>query len=167
MWWGSNGPVPTVVPVLSAGISDTDTSLTLTTKPTVGRVGYVKVEAEWMQYAGYTEEATTLTLTNLVRGVAGSAAASHSGGVAVGWGVAMDKGGLSTQLLDQARAHLMEFWLSNPSSREVAHYEKQMVFYQNRADTFWRKYVPSRAPKLKLSRASLGPMDNGRWWYER
>ena len=156
MWWAGNGPVPTSAVVLSAGIDSDDTSLTLTTKPTVGAVGYVKVESEWIQYAGVTEAATTLTLTNLVRGVAGTTAASHLSAVACVWGVAMDRGGLWSQLLDQTRAHLMEFWLSNPASREVGQYEKQMVFFQQRADAFWRKYAPARAPRFRLSRMGMG-----------
>ena len=76
----------------------------------------------------------------------------------VTWGVAMDDEGLLRQVLDQARAHLMEMWLSNPSSRETAHYEKQMVFYQGRADAFWRKYVSKRPTRFTLSRMGVGPM---------
>lgn len=163
LWWGYNGPLPTALPVTDASIDADDTSVTLTTKPVIGRSGYIKIDSEWMQYAGVTEGATTLTLTNLVRGVLGTTAASHSPGSSVTWGVAMDDNGLLRQLIDQTRAHLMEMWLSNPSSREVAHYEKQMVFYQQRADAFWRRYVSSRPTRFRLSRMALGDVHRP-WW---
>jgi hypothetical protein len=117
-----------------------------------------------MQYAGVTEGASTLTLTNLVRGVNGTTAASHTAPATVYWGIAMDDNGLWRQLLDQARAHLMEYWLSNPSSREVGHYEKQMVFFQQRADAFWRRYTSGRQTKFRLSRRGIGPMQRGKWY---
>lgn len=158
LWWGSNGPVPTSLPVTSATIDSDDTSVTLTTKPTLNRSGFVKIDSEWLQYAGITEAATTLTLTNLVRGLNGTTAASHTGGATVTWGIAMDNEGLLRQVLDQARAHLMEMWLSNPSSRETAHYEKQMVYYQGRADAFWRRYVSKRPTRFTLSRMGVGPI---------
>ena len=166
IWWGHNGPVPAVatLPVLNAGIDSDDTSLTLTTTPTVGRSGFIKINAEWMQYSGLTEAASTLTLTNLVRGVNGTTAASHSGSDTVTWGIALDDAGLLRQLLDQARAHMMEFYLSNSSSREVGHYEKQMVFYQQRADVFWRRYISSRKTRVRLSRASIGTIEHGMGW---
>lgn len=163
LWWGHNGPCPTALPVTSASIDADDTSVTLTTKPVIGRSGYIKIDSEWMQYAGVTEGATTLTLTNLVRGVLGTTATTHSPGSSVTWGVAMDDNGLLRQLIDQTRAHLMEMWLSNPSSREVAHYEKQMVFYQKRADAFWRRYVSSRPTRFRLSRMALGDVHRP-WW---
>lgn len=167
LWWGHNGPVPTTAPVLSATIVGDDDTLTLTSKPRIGRSGYIKIGAEWLIYFGYTEDETTLTLNNLARGVDNTSAASHLAGASVSWGVAMDDSSLLRQLLDQTRAHLMEMWLSNPSSRETAHYEKQMVFYQQRADAFWRRYVSSRPTRFKLTRMGVGPTQSARNWYTR
>ena len=161
LWWGHQGPVPTALPVTSATIDSDDTSVTLTTKPTIGKAGYIKIDSEWMQYSGVTEAASTLTLTNLLRAQNGTAAASHTGGATVTWGVAMDDPGLLRQLSDQARTHLMEMWLSNPSSRETAHYEKQMVFYQQRADAYWRRYTSGRPTKFNLSWRGVGPLARG------
>jgi lysophospholipase L1-like esterase len=156
LWWGSNGAVPTTAAVLQVSLSASTSHLTLTTKPTVGQSGYIKINGEWMQYSGTVEGPTTLTLLNLVRGMAGSTATSHATASTVAWGIAFDRGGLWGQLLDQTRAHLMEFWLSNPASREVGQYEKQMVFFQQRADAFWRKYTSARAPRIRLSRMGMG-----------
>lgn len=151
-WWGFNGPVPAVTPVTSAELSASATSLTLTTKPTVGRSGYIKIDAEWMQYAGVTEAATTLTLTNLVRGVQGTTAAVHTIGASVGWGVAMDRGELLNQLYDQCRGYLWEMKLQNPGSAQADHIAGLARFYGDRSNMFWKRYVAQRPPKFRLQR---------------
>ena len=156
IWWGQPGQVPSTIPTLSAGITAADTSLTIASKPTIGRVGYVKVNSEWMQYSGYTEAATTLTLTNLIRGLNGTTAASHSTSDTVTWGIAMDTPALLNALYDGARIYLMQMWLSNPSSRETAQYEKQLVLYQDMLNKFWQGYKSSRPPRMRLSRQAIG-----------
>lgn len=161
LWWGYNGTLPTTLPVTSGALDTDDTSITLSTKPTVGRSGYVKVDGEWMAYFGVTESASTITLTNVARGVNHTSAASHSVGATVTWGIAMDDVGLTAQLINQARVYLMQMWLSNPSSREVGHYERQMPYYQQQADMFWRRYTPKRDTKFRLTRTGLGPMNGG------
>lgn len=161
LWWGYNGTLPTALPVTSATIDADDDELILTTKPTIGRSGYIKIDAEWLAYFGYEEGSTTLTLTNVARGVNHTSAASHSVGATVTWGIAMDDVGLTAQLINQARVYLMQMWLSNPSSREVGHYERQMPYYQQQADMFWRRYTPKRDTKFRLTRTGLGPMNGG------
>lgn len=158
IWWGQQLQVPAVatLPILSAGISSTDTSLTLTTQPVIGRVGYVKINSEWVGYSGYTESGATLTLTNLVRGLNGTTAATHSTSDTVTWGVGMDTPALLNALYDGTRVYLMQMWLSNPSSRETASYEKQLVLYQTNLDRFWKGYTPSRSLRSRLSRMAIG-----------
>ena len=159
LYWAENGPVPTTIPTLSAGIDSDDTSLTLASKPTIGRVGYVKIDSEWMSYQGYTEAASTLTLTNLTRGLLGTTAASHTSSTSVYWGVAADDTGLYQQLSDNTLHFLMRFWLFNSSSRETGVYEKQMLFYQDLANRYWRRYAPKRGPRMVLTLQGTGA-----WW---
>jgi hypothetical protein len=156
IWWAEPGPVPTTLATLSSSITDSDTSLTISSKPVIGRVGYVKVNSEWLQYSGYTEGASSITLTNLSRGLNGSTAASHTLGDTVTWGVAMDTPALLNALYDATRMYLMDLWLMNTSSRETSQYEKQLVLFQDRVDKFWRGYRPARAPKMRLSRRAIG-----------
>jgi hypothetical protein len=151
-WWGHNGPVPTTLPVTNAALTSSDTSLTLTTKPTIGRSGYIKIDAEWMQYAGVTEAATTLTLTNLVRGVQGTTAASHLIGATVTWGIAMDKASLLQQLYHQAAANLWWVKAANPGSAQSDTISALYRENQSRADMFWRSYVPGRNPRARTGR---------------
>jgi hypothetical protein len=152
LWWGHNGPVPTTIPVLNDGITAASTSLTLTTKPTIGRSGYIKIESEWMQYAGVTEGATTLTLTNLVRGVQGTTAAIHNSGTAVTWGIAMDRGELLLQLTYQATAHLWWAKAANPGAAQADHISGLYREAQQQAKTFWKSYVPARQPRARTGR---------------
>ena len=162
IWWGQPGPVPTAISTLGDNMTSTDTSATLVAtdpRQVIGRVGYVKIDDEWIQYAGYTEQSpgsSTLTLTNLVRGLNGTTAAAHSLLDNVTWGIAVDTPALLNALYDGARVYLMDMWLSNPSSRETASYEKQLVLYQNRVDKFWKGYKSSRPVRMRLSRQAIG-----------
>jgi hypothetical protein len=154
--WAAPGPVPTTPPTLSAGIDANDTSLTIASKPSIGRVGYTKIGDEWLQYSGYTEGDTTLTLTNLVRGLNGTTAASHSLGDSVTWGVAIPDMSLLPLLYNSIRMWLMQMYISNPSSREAGQYEKQLGLYQTEVDKFWRGWRPSRPMRMRLSRQAIG-----------
>lgn len=156
LWWGAPGPVPTTPPTLSAGIDADDTSMTIASKPTIGRVGYTKIGTEWMSYSGYTEGSTTLTLTNLSRGLNGTTAASPSTSDSVAWGISVESMALLNLLYDCTRMYLMQMYLSNPSSRETGQYEKQLVLFQNNVDKFWKGWKPSRPMKIRLSRQAIG-----------
>ena len=156
LWWGQPGQVPSTIPTLSADIAADDTELTIDAKPTIGRTGYVKVGSEWLQYSGVIESASALTLQNLLRGISGTTAALHSLGDTVTWGVAMDSPALLNALYDGTRIYLMQMWLSNPSSRETAQYEKQLVLYQDQLEKFWKGYKSSRQPRMRLSRQVIG-----------
>lgn len=150
IWYGYNGPVPETIPTLNAGIDADDTTLTLAAVPTVGRSGYIKIGSEWMQYSGTAEGSSTLTLSNLIRGVNGTTAASHLSAASVSWGIAMDRGDLLNALLDSTRRYMMELKLMEDSTIANDVYKNQLNYYEGRDKLFWRSYAPSRAPKFRL-----------------
>ncbi|MBK8467761.1 MAG: hypothetical protein IPL32_18270 [Chloracidobacterium sp.] len=157
IFWAANGPVPTTVPTTSAAITDVAaTSLTLTGVPMIGASGFIKIDQEWMSYAGYTQSATITTLQNLVRGLNGTTAATHLITTACYWGVAAFRADLFSQLNDQIRAFLFALFLTDASPLEKEHHTFQMRFWQQSADEYWRRFVPNRPAKFRHSRQSLG-----------
>lgn len=145
-----NGRLPTGSPALSSGITATDTSLTVDESlPEIERVGWVKCGAEWIGYRGVTVGSSTTTLTNLVRGLSDTTAATHDSAAAVAWGVGAPNWALFQQLLDQASAYAHEYNLTDGSPKERDLHERMLSYYQGRADMFWRKHTPSRAPRWK------------------
>lgn len=164
IWHGRNGPIPisATLPVTNGALSSSSTSLTLTTKPVIARSGYIKVtysttEAEWMQYAGYTEAATTITLTNLVRGLFGTTAASKTSGATVEWGTAVHRLDLYQQLKNQVLTYLHLQYLTKASPVELSHHEKQASYYADMVERFWRRYAPPIQGRLRLRRGAVGP----------
>lgn len=158
IWWGVNGPLPTSSQTLNAGITATSSSLVVAGTPHIGNSGYVKIDAEWIGYAGVTPGASTTTLSNLVRGVNDTTAATHNSATSVLWGVAAHRQDLFVQLQDQITALLHSLYLNNAAPQEIEHHTFQMRYYQQLADEFWRRYTPARAPKLVLSRHALGEL---------
>lgn len=154
IWYAPNSMVPitATLPVTSAEILAGATSVTLTTKPTIGKAGYIKIDAEWMSYAGVTEAATTLTLTNLVRGLFGTTAATHTVGSTVTWGVAVHRTDLYAQMQMRCLVYLMALKLNNAAPTERMNYRDQMLYYEQKAQDFWRGYSPMWQPRLKLMR---------------
>lgn len=155
LWYGFNGPVPTTVPVLNATIAADATSLVLTGAVDCGDYGWVKVDSEWIQYAGVTRSTTT-TLTNLVRGcTGGGAAASHTNGVNVTFGVAFPKTELYRVLLDQMFVFMHELYLADGSPRETTHHQQMIGFYTDRVSAFWKNWTPIRQPRIIIDRRFL------------
>lgn len=154
IWYAPNSMVPltATLPVTSAEIAGGATSVTLTTKPTIGKSGYIKIDAEWISYAGVTEAATTLTLTNLVGGLFGTTAATHSSGATVTWGVAVHRTDLFAQLQYRCLAFLMALKLNNIAPTERMNYRDQMLYYTQRADDMLRSVAPIWQPRVKLKR---------------
>ena len=145
-----NGMAPMVDVAISAGMTSTDSSVTLDAAlPEIARVGWVQVDAEWMQYAGVTVGASTTTLANLVRGVNDTTAATHDSATAVQWGVAAPNIAAYTQLADQACAFVHELCLTDGSPKERDLHERMLSYFQQRADLYWRRNTPNRAPKWK------------------
>jgi hypothetical protein len=156
LYWITNGTVPATVPTLSGELSDTATTVTLTTTAETGDNGFLLIGNEWIHYRGTERGATTLTLQNLTRGLLTSVAAVHAVSTPVYWCVATTRMDLFNQLLDQARAFLHELTLiaAAPQSRDV--HERMVSYYQARADAFWRRHWPARSPRWKVELAHDG-----------
>lgn len=152
-FYAPNGRVPTTVPTTSGSTASTATSLTLGSAVDVDDVGHVKINAEWLSYAGVTRGASTTVLDNLVRGLYGTTAATHNTGSSVAWGVGADSRTLWQQLRDQTQANCYRMQIGDGSVHETGRYEQYMNYYQTRADQFWTTYRPQRpAPRLLPNR---------------
>ena len=149
LYYVRNGPVPTTIPALNAGITADATTLVLSTAPEVGEVGWVKIENEYIRYAG-VDITDKVTLNNLVRGEANTTAATHDSAKTVAFCTAVDDDRLWMQLYDQMRVFLHELFLTDASPRERDHHERQVSFYQQRAERFWESYSPAYVPQMVL-----------------
>lgn len=153
LWWGENGFVPESVQALNAGITSSDTSLTIAAQPFIPDFGYIKIGNEWMLYAGVTYGASTLTLTGLTRAVRGTAA-SHSADDEVLWGVAAPQQALFAQLNNQLRAHMHELLMTVSSTEETQQHQWQMRWNQQKADEYWMRHTPNRSTRIRIGRRS-------------
>lgn len=156
IWWGRNGRLPLSLPTLSGDVSDSATSAVLTTTDDVPEAGYIKINGEWMGYAGAARGASTVTLSNLTRGVYGTTAAAHSTSDAVAFGVAVHRDDLFNQLYDATRSSLHALYLSSGAESERAHHERMTMYYRDQAQIYWRSYVPNKPTKLKFDRRTSG-----------
>lgn len=159
IWYGQNGPIPVTatLPVTNAEINSTDTSVVLTSKPTVAQAGYIKIDSEILFYAGTTEGASTLTLNNLVRPIMGTAAATHSSGSTVTWCVAVDNQRSYQQLMHECSAWLHMWYTNKASGDETERHVLQARYYKQLADEYWATHTSGRKGYMRLSRAALGP----------
>lgn len=139
-----NSPAPTADPTLSGTCAAGATTAALGSAVLVADTGWVKMEGEWIQYAGATRAASATTLTNLVRGQWGTTAASHNAAVTVYWGICVPNPHVLTQLYDQAFAYLHELYLTNASPKEQETHERMMLYYDNKANAYWRRHTPQR-----------------------
>jgi len=69
-------PNPAASTTLSAAVSATDTVLPVTSTDTFFTSGFLKIEQEWVSFAGISGD----TFTGVVRGVNGSASVPHNAG---------------------------------------------------------------------------------------
>jgi hypothetical protein len=155
IWWAANGQVPTTIPTLAGTLAADGTSLT-TSAAVVGSIpdaGWVKINGEWMSYAGVERGASSTTLTNLVRALYGTTAASHSSTPAINWGIAVDDTRLWEQMEDAVIARLHYQRLHRGTQDDRLNHEKVMGYAQQRADTFWRRsgYTPSYNTRYVIS----------------
>lgn len=160
LWMAPNGRMPEDLPILLNAAIATTTATSLTCdpaeRPEIGINGFVKVDNEWMEYHGYTQTPTVTTLSNLVRGVAGTTAATHLDNAEIVWGVAAPEAGVFQQLIMQARALLFEIVQSLGPGRETEDYRFQMRYWQEQADGWWNKRGMLHAPKIRLGRRAIG-----------
>ncbi len=152
LWWGEQGPLPSTIPTVQTTINSTDTSLILSAIVNVGPSGYVYVGTEWIQYSGFTDNGTYTTLTNLVRAINGSTAASHNSAVSVYFGVALPELRLTENLYHQAMANAHAYGLTDVNETERTRYEWNMRYYQQLADEFWMRWTPTVSPRMRLTR---------------
>lgn len=148
IWYAKNSRVPLAPPALSAELSATATTLTVNAAVEVGDTGYLKVDSEWMSYAGVTRGASTTTLLNLQRALNGSTAAIHSAGATVYWAVCAPSQRLFGVLLDQVFVHLHGLFLTDGSNKTTEHHERQMLYFENRVKEAWRRHVPAHSPVM-------------------
>ncbi len=156
IWWAENSRLPQAVPTLNADITSSTTSLVISSKPSIGPAGYVKVDDEWIGYADYDVSTTTTTLNNLMRGLNGTAAASHTAGASVAWGVAAMREDLYFQLANQVYANLHNLFLTNSAPQETQNHIFQVRFYQQMADEYWNRFTPTRTAKMRLTPRGMG-----------
>lgn len=150
LYWAVNGAQPTEQATLSSTITAAVKTATASiTLPNVAGVGWVKIHEEWIQYQGLSRGASTTGLLNLVRGLQGTTAASHTASAEILWGVGAPQATFFDQLLDQACANLHELYLNDASPKERDIHERMISYYQNRADMFWRRMAPTRSPRIK------------------
>ena len=156
IWFARNGSVPTTVPAIPTGgdITATSTSVIANAALDVGDAGYVFCGSEWIGYAGLTRAASATTLLNLTRGVNETTAAVHAAAATLTWGVAAPSTDLYQQLLDQTAMYLHQMFLGQASPNERDLHERMISFFKNNAEMFWRRYVPSRSPRIRNYRAA-------------
>lgn len=159
IWWAPNSQVPTpttspfTLPTITADMTATSTSVTTNNTHIAGKSGYVKVDNEWMFYAGTTPTATAMTLSNLVRGVFGTTAATHDGTgtpATITWGVAVPSQDWWNWLYYLSGVFLHMLPLNFTTSIERDHHEFQLRFLQKQADDLAGTLRVARNKKLRL-----------------
>jgi len=150
-YWHPNTTAPVTEPLLDATITAADTSLTTKTKLADAEpTGVIKVEDEFIQYAGITQAAGTTTLTNLVRGIAGSVAAAHNADVQIQWALLTDEPIIYTALTYLTLTYLHEMFLNESAARNQRHHQEMIAYYRAAADAIMRQYVPQVSPRFTL-----------------
>lgn len=155
LWFASNGPVPTgsTLPTLNADMTASGTSFSIGSKPNTGKSGYVKIDSEWMFYAGVTEGTNSLTFNNLVRGLNGTTAATHDGSsnpATVTWGIAVTDPRQWDWLffLCAAFLHLLPLNLAADVQRD--YHEFQLRYFQKMANDYEAKMISKRSGRIRL-----------------
>jgi hypothetical protein len=121
----------------------------------------VKIEQEWLQYAGVTLGASTTTLNNLVRGCFDTTAAAHNTTTAVNFGVAVHRMDLYQQLYAHATAFLHGLYLTDAGVTEKEVHQWGIRYWQQMADDYWKTYTPARSPQFVLSPEATGKVYKG------
>ena len=150
--WQIPGPLPidesSTSPVV---LLDSSTSMTVTSSENnLPECGFIKVNSEWIQYSGLADAGTTLTLSNLVRGVAGTTEATHDPDDTVDWGIGVDRLDMIDQLLHQCRALLHAQYLAYASPQEREQHTFTTRWEQQLADEMLKNYVSSFEPIMRI-----------------
>jgi hypothetical protein len=156
LFYAPNSRVPLTLPVTSGSTAADATTVLLSTVVDVDDVGFVKIDSEWLSYAGITRGTATTTLNNVVHALNGTTAAVHNTGATVTWGVGMDTLSLQTLLFDGWRAILHAFFLQDGGTHETERHEKALGLYEQKMLNFWQTYKPVRKRHaLTLNRKSF------------
>lgn len=148
VYWMAPGRIPESSVVVD---TDSSTSITLTTdEADMGRCGYVKINNEWIQYSGLDTDGSTVTLSNLVRGINGTTEATHATSDVVEWGIPVDKMGLYNQMVNQCAAILHTMSIMSDSTADRENHQFILRYSQQLADEFWRGYVSGYEPTITL-----------------
>jgi len=137
-----NGPIPTAatLPDLDAAINATDTSVTLTGVFELPKAGWVKIEQEWIFYAGVTKSATVTTLSNCLRAQYGTTAATHAKDTLVAWGIAVHTMSLYNALEYAVYKRLHEMFITNGAATEINRHQAMISYYAGEEQKFWKAY---------------------------
>jgi hypothetical protein len=144
LFYAPNSRVPLTLPVTSGSTAADSTTVLLSTVVDVDDVGFIKIDSEWMSYAGITRGTTTTTLNNIVHALNGTTAAVHNTGATVTWGIGMDTLSLQSLLFAQWRAALHEMFIQDGGTHETERHEKALGLYSQMALNYWAQYHPVR-----------------------
>ena len=152
IWFGPNGAVPVTVPTITtANIDSDDTSVILSAAVDVEDSGIVKIDSEYIAYSGVTRGTSTTTLSNLVRALYASTAATHTTTTSVYWCVGAGDLRFFSGLYDQIRANLHQMFLTNGAESEKRIHEKMMVKLEQAANQKMSMIAPEHpAPRMRL-----------------
>lgn len=149
LFWAAPGHIPSSPGTVAA---DSTTSMTVTlTDMRLPLCGYIKVNSEWIQYAGMTTSGTVATLSNLIRGVNGTTTATQSNGDNVDWGVPVDRLDLYEQMMAQSSAVLYQMFLTDAAPAERDKFQWNMRYAQQQADEYWASYSSGYEPQLRIT----------------
>ena len=152
LYWSPPSSVPLEDGVVLDAVGLSDTSMTVTmgeADDAVPIVGFVSINNEWLQYNGTTRSGTTVTLQNLVRGIHGTSASTHSSQDTVLWGVGADRHMLWEMYTLGAMSRLARsLMFSNPN--DMQQYQWAMRYYDQMVTEKMMSYRPSYVPSARL-----------------
>ena len=152
-YWHANGVAPITDPLLNAQIAADATSLVTKTKVTgIEPEGFIRIEDEYIQYAGVTQGASTTTLSGLIRGVAATTAAIHAADAQINWAIAVDEPIVFTAIEYFTLTALHEMYLNESAARKKRHHQEMIAYYKNAADVIMKQYVPAVSPRFAIDR---------------
>lgn len=158
-----HGMLPLGDTTLTSAIEDDTDWMLISFAGPIPWAGYVRVNAEWMRYAGMGYDGTGATLLNLARGQYSSPAFSHEFGDAVEWGIAAPHASLIEQLGDQMAGYLHRLYLSDGSAQERGQHERMVAYYDQRTMDFWRRWT-GRRPRVRIEEQRMTRVTND-WTY--
>lgn len=153
--WLTPTKIPTTEPTLGSSLAAGATSAVLGSVVDCDNVGWVKIDKECIGYSGMTRTASQTTLLNLVRGQSDTTDVLHNSGTNVTFCVGYPRADVLNQLYDRSMAWLHTMFMGNAAPQERDVHGQMIRLFNQRADDFWRKWQPQRAPRMVLSWRSV------------